>query len=84
MLWDSVLAYLKQATNIYLFKFNNRNTRKMCEICSKLIIKSPERQRHQFTPFSSVSFVDFEQVNFNREKSFKMNPLPVYPLLLEK
>ena len=25
--------------NIYLFKVNNRNTRKMCEICSKLPIK---------------------------------------------
>ena len=28
---------------IYLFKFNNRNTRKMCEICSKLTIKTPEQ-----------------------------------------
>ena len=28
--------------NIYLFKVNNRNTRKGCEICSKLI-KIPER-----------------------------------------
>ena len=27
--------------NIYLFKFNNRNTRKRCEICSKLTIKIP-------------------------------------------
>ena len=25
--------------NIYLFKVNNRNTRKSCEICSKLTIK---------------------------------------------
>ena len=39
--------------NIFLFKVNNRNTRKRCEICSKLI-KTPER-RH--------SIVDFEQVN---------------------
>ena len=30
--------YTNQA-NIYLFKVNNRNTRKKCEICSKLIIK---------------------------------------------
>ena len=29
--------------NIYLFKVNYRNTRKRCEICSKLIIKIPER-----------------------------------------
>ena len=25
-----------------MFKVNNRNTRKRCEICSKLIIKTPE------------------------------------------
>ena len=29
---------------IYLFKNNNRNTRKRCEICSKLTIKIPERR----------------------------------------
>ena len=29
--------------NIYLFKVNNRNTRKRCKICSKLAIKTPER-----------------------------------------
>ena len=27
--------------SIYLFKGNNRNTRKRCEICSKLTIKTP-------------------------------------------
>ena len=31
-------------TDIYLFKVNNRNTRKSCEICSKLTIKTPERR----------------------------------------
>ena len=31
-----------QAGN-YMFKFNNRNTRTRCEICSKLTIKTPER-----------------------------------------
>ena len=35
----------------YMFKFNNRNTRTMCEIYSKL------------TPCSSVSIVNFEQAN---------------------
>ena len=29
--------------NIFLFKVNNRNTRKKCEIFSKLTIKTPER-----------------------------------------
>ena len=43
--------------NIYLFKVNNRNTRKRCEICSKLTIKTPVRR------FSSASIFDFEHVN---------------------
>ena len=33
--------------NIYIFKVNNRSTRKKCEICSKFAIKTPER-RHCF------------------------------------
>ena len=32
-------AYL---TDIYYFKVNDINTRKRCEICSKLTIKAPE------------------------------------------
>ena len=31
--------------NIYLFKVNNRNTRKRCEICSKLTTKTPEQRQ---------------------------------------
>ena len=30
------------AVNFYLFKVSNRNTRKRCEICPKLAIKTPE------------------------------------------
>ena len=33
--------------NNYLFKVNNRNIRKRCEICSKLTIKTPERRQQQ-------------------------------------
>ena len=29
---------------IYLFTVNNRNFKTMCEICSKLAIKTPERR----------------------------------------
>ena len=29
----------------YMFKVNNRNPRLMCEICSKLTIKTPERRQ---------------------------------------
>ena len=49
------------SANIYLFKVNNRNTGKRCEICSKLTIKTPLLS--YFPPFSSVSIVDFEQAN---------------------
>ena len=31
-------------TNISLFKVNNKNTIKRCEICSKSIIKTPKRR----------------------------------------
>ena len=31
-------------SKIYLFKVTNRDTRKRCEICSKLTIKTPERR----------------------------------------
>ena len=54
--------------NIYLFKGNNRNTRKTCEICSKSTIKTPERT--YFAPFSSVSIVDFERVKVNWVENF--------------
>ena len=29
----------------YILKVNNRNTRTRCEICSKLIVKTPERRQ---------------------------------------
>ena len=44
--------------NIYLFEVNNRNTRKRCEICSKLTITL-----NIFDTFSSISILDFEQVS---------------------
>ena len=56
--------------NSYLFKFSNRNTRKMCGICSKLTIKTPERYLvfvllalNIFHTFSKVSIADFKQVS---------------------
>ena len=45
--------------NICLFKVNNKNTRKRCEICSKLIIKTEEwRQWHH----SDIIIVNFEHI----------------------
>ena len=59
--------------NIYLFKVNKRNIRKISGLCSKLTIKTPERRDvvlvilllTYFTPFYSVSIAAFEQVNAN-------------------
>ena len=53
-----------QITNlagIYLLKVNNRNTKTRCEICSKLIMKTPERR-------PSVSVANFEQVKDSKVK----------------
>ena len=53
--------------NICLFQFINKNTRRRREICPKLTIKTPERPHWRrsgnFTPFSSVSIVEFEHVS---------------------
>ena len=62
-------------TNIYLFKVSNRNTRKWCEICSKLTLKTSELRDftvfivnfehilHLFLVFLVFSTVEFEHVN---------------------
>ena len=42
--------------NIYLFNVNNTDTRKMCEIRSKLTITIPERRR------SGAFIVNFEHI----------------------
>ena len=34
------------SVNIYLFKVNNRKTKKSCETCSKLTIKAPYVSQH--------------------------------------
>ena len=46
-------------SGIYLFKVGNRHTRTMCEICSKLTVKTPEL-RHW--PRAVVLIVHFEQI----------------------
>ena len=55
--------------NIYLFKFNSRNTRKSCEICPKLTINAVESRSGMFivnfehiSHFFSASVVDFVNV----------------------
>ena len=59
-------------------KVNNGNTRRVWEICSELIIKTPKRCHWRrsgafiinftFTECSGVSIVDFKQVNAEWEK----------------
>ena len=60
MLNSRMYTYHYDPANIYLFKINNRNIRKNCKICSKLIIKKRERR---YWRCSDVSIVDFEQEN---------------------
>ena len=55
----SVLKFFYPAGN-YAFKVNNRNTRKKCEICLELTIKTPER--HQWYR-SGVLIVNFEHIS---------------------
>ena len=50
------------SANIQLFKVNNRNTRKRCEICSKLTIKTPELRQ---SCRSDVVNFDLRQVTVN-------------------
>ena len=39
---------LKYPAGNYMFKFNNRKTRRRWEICSKLTIKTPEQRMASF------------------------------------
>ena len=48
-------------TGIYLFKVNNRNSRSMCEIWSKLIIKTLEQSHWRR---SGVFIICFERISF--------------------
>ena len=50
-------------TRVYLFKVNKRNTRTMCEVCSKLTIKTPERLQWRQWRRSCVFIVKFEQIS---------------------
>ena len=71
-----LLKFLLMVTaNIYLFKVNDRNTRKRYDTCSKLTIKTVERRQWRCFDvvivnfenishfFCSVCIIDFEQIN---------------------
>ena len=61
------LRLVTLTANIYLIKVNNRSSRKRCEICSKLTIKTPGRRHHTYLnilQFSSgVFIVNFEHIS---------------------
>ena len=46
------------SVNIYLYKVNNRNTNKICEICQTLTIK-----KHQNDVYDVVMIVNFEHIS---------------------
>ena len=52
--------YSAHPTSNYMFKVKNRNTRTRSEICSKLIIKTPERCHWHC---SGVIIVNFEHIS---------------------
>ena len=52
-----LLKLSNKPAGIYQLKVNNRSTRIRCEICSKLIIKIPERR-------SGIFIVNFEHISF--------------------
>ena len=60
VLYFPLTRYVDSRASTYLFKFNNRNTRKRREMCSKLTFKIPE-QRQQCR--SDVFIVNFEHIS---------------------
>ena len=75
---------LKDPANKYMFKVSNKITRKWSELCLKLTRKTSEWRRwrsdvfivnfkHIFAHFSSVSTVEFEQVNVRCNKTTQRN-----------
>ena len=53
-----IISYTKAPAGNYMFKVNNRNTRKKCEICSKLRIKTPEWRQWRRSGAFIVNFED--------------------------
>ena len=75
--YDAILAtYLdwKYTTlaKIYLLKVNNRNTRKRCEICSKLTVKIPERRHWRHSAVFTVNFAHISHL-FRKFLSLTLN-----------
>ena len=52
--------YTQYPVNIYLLKVNNRNIRKRCEMCSKLVIWTPKQRQWRR---SGDFIVNFEHIS---------------------
>ena len=69
----------KRPANICLFKVNNRSTRKSCEICLKLTIKTPERlQWFRFllalvAESHYITFTNFDSLLLCRNRALPTN-----------
>ena len=61
----------------YMFKVNNKKTRTKCEICSKLIIKTPVRRHNFYSPFymkcnTGLKWVKWRKVNVTYKWVFSL------------
>ena len=54
--------------SIYLLTVNNKSKTAICDTCSKFAKKAADYVTEDLLRYSSVSIVDFWQVNANREK----------------
>ena len=57
---EHIIRNTQDPAGIYFLKVNNRNTRKRCEICSKLTINTAERR---YWRRSRVFIVNFEHIS---------------------
>ena len=60
ILFNDYIILILLPAGIYLLKVNNRNTKTRCEICLKLLIKTPERRQWHC---SGVFTVNFEHIS---------------------
>ena len=87
---NGMIRYVHPA-DIYLFKVNDKNTGKMCEICSKLTIKTPEDVIANYYCYyynlglmiRGVAFRNFGN-STNAKKAILKNRESTNPKLLEK
>ena len=59
-LFFSYFRFFINPAGIYLLKVSNRNTRTICKICSKLLVKTPERRQWGR---SGVFIVNFKHIS---------------------